>query len=126
MPMSYTIDGDANVIKLTGDGLLTDQEMVDCVDAMRRDPELKPGMNSLSDMRRIEVGFTSTGVGKMLEVMRATEHMRGEARAAIVVTEDVAFGMARMFEMKTEGSELQPEFRVFRDIDEAVGWLQSP
>ena len=125
MPMSYTIDSDAGVISITGEGLLTDSEMIDCVDALRHDPALRPEMNTLSDMRRIEVGFTSAGVEKMVEVMRATEDRRGAAKAAIVVSEDVAFGMARMFESIADFSGVHPEFRVFRDIQSAVDWLQS-
>lgn len=99
--------------------------MLDCVAALRNDPALEPDMNTLSDMRQIEVGFSATGVSKMVDIMRATEDRRGVARAAIVVSEAMAFGMARMFESISEVSEVHPTFRVFRDIDLAKDWLQS-
>jgi hypothetical protein len=45
-------------------------------------------------------------------------------RAAIVVDQDVHFGLTRMFEMLSE----QPgvEKRVFRDYDQAREWLTQP
>ncbi len=125
MPMSYTIDPVAGVVRIAGSGLLTDREMVDCIDALRHDPALEPGMNTLSDMRRIEVGFTSAGVESMVEIMRATEERRGDSRAAIVVSEEVAFGMARMFELISENADVHPNFRVFYDFEQATAWLRS-
>jgi len=122
VPMSYRIDLEAGLILLKGTGLLTDDEMVQCIAELRRDPELEPGMHTLSDMREIEVGFTAEGVSRMLDTMKISSERRSAARAAIVVSSDVAFGMARMVEGRADG-QLEPHFRVFRDIAEAREWL---
>src|SRR4051812_14166369 len=44
---------------------------------------------------------------------------------AIVASDDVGFGMARMTEMKAEHASPGTATRAFRDIDEAIGWLLS-
>ncbi len=122
MPMSYSIDPEARLVRIVGSGRLTDDEMVQCVSALRADPKLEPDMSTLSDMRDIEVAFTPEGVERMVDAMEATAERRSQARAAIVVGSDVAFGMGRMFEMQSE-ERTAPSFRIFRDMDAAREWL---
>jgi hypothetical protein len=66
--------------------------------------------------------YTIERVRSMIIVMRETAERRSGAKAAIVVTSDVAFGMARMVELRTEAAE-SPSFRVFREMAEAEEWL---
>ncbi len=122
MPMTYEIDPEVGLIRLQGSGCLTDREMIECIQSLRADPALRPDMPTLSDMREIEVGFSTAGIQEMMSVMRASAGRRGSARAAIVVSSAVAFGMGRMLEMRAEG-EAEPRFRVFEDMDAARAWL---
>ena len=122
MPMTYEIDPEARLVRLLGTGLITDEEMVRCISTLRADPRLEPDMNTLSDMREIEVGFTSTGVARMLDVMEKTADRRRSARSAIVVSTDLAFGMGRMVELQSD-ERVDPTFRIFRDMDAALEWL---
>jgi hypothetical protein len=122
MPMSYTIDGDTQLIRIVGRGRVTDEEMLDCVTTLRTDPGLVPGMRTLSDMREIEVGSTNDGISEMLAVMESTAQRRVAAKAAIVVATDVAFGMGRMLEMLSD-DVTDPSFRIFRDLSAAFEWL---
>ena len=123
MPMTYTIDKEARLVRFKGHGLLTDDEMVAGVAAMREDPDLEPDMNSLSDMRDIEVGFTTKGVMETIGVMARSSDRRSAAKAAIVASSDIAFGMARMFQAQSDIKGQDPAFRIFRDMDEACEWL---
>ena len=84
------------LVRIVGTGRLTDEEIVECISSLRTDPKLEPDMNTLSDMRDIEVDFSTEGVVRMLTVMEGTADRRAAARAAIVVSSDVAFGMGRM------------------------------
>jgi hypothetical protein len=118
MPISYTIDEEAQLVRIVGTGRVADEEMVKCVSSLRKDPKLAPDMNTLSDMREIEVGFTSEGVARMIDVMESTAHRRSASKAAIVVGSDVAFGMGRMFEMQSV-ERVKPSFRIFRDMGDA-------
>ena len=122
MPMTYELDLEAGLVRMRGQGDVTDQDMVDCVARLRADPDLRPHMNTLSDMRGIRVAFTSDGIARMIEVMEATRDRRDRAKAAIVADSDVAYGMARMFEMSADG-RVEPSFHIFRTMESALDWL---
>ena len=122
MPMTYVIDRHTHLVRITGTGVLTDEEMIQCVLDLRGDPALEPDMSTLSDMRDIEVAFTEQGIKTMVEVMKQTSELRKKAKAAIVVGSDLAFGMGRMFEMRADES-VDPSFMIFRDMDAAREWL---
>ncbi len=122
MPMHYTIDEEAQVVRINGTGLLTNAEMLACVRSLRDDPNLTSDMPTLSDMRHIEVGFTADGIQQMLSIMHAAPVGRENAKAAIVVSSDVAFGMGRMLGAYTN-EELDPAFKIFRDMSAAEDWL---
>ena len=122
MPMSYSIDQELRLVCIVGSGRLTDGEMEECVAALRSDRALEPDMSTLSDMRGIEVGFTSAGVCHVVQLMQDTADRRAAAKAAIVTDSDAAFGMARMLELLSDG-RAEPSFNVFRDMSEAQRWL---
>jgi len=122
LPMEYSIDRTARLVRVVGSGRLTDDAMVECIARLRADPLLEPDMNTLADMRDIQVGFSQEGVRRMLEVMESTADRRTAAKGAIVVSSDVAFGMARMVEMRSE-ERAYPSLRVFRDMQTARQWL---
>ena len=124
MPITYSIDVDEKLVYIVGSGRLTDEEMVDCVRDLRSDPMLQPDMNVLSDMRAIEMGFTPNGIRKMLDIMVSTEDRRSEAYAALVVTQDVTFGMGRMLQLRAR-DHVTPHFEVFRDLEKARDWLEE-
>ncbi len=120
--MTYVIDRHIHLVRITGIGVLTDEEMIRCVSDLRGDPALMPDMRTLSDMRDIKVAFTEQGIKAMVEVMKQTSELRKKAKAAIVVSSDLAFGMGRMFVMRADKS-VDPSFMIFRDMDAAREWL---
>lgn len=122
MTMTYTIDREARLVRIVGAGRLTEDAMVECISALREDSQLEPDMNTLSDVREIEVAFTPQGLSAMIDVMERSASRSPSARAAIVVSSDVAFGMGRMLELKAD-ERVGPSFRVFRDILAARKWL---
>jgi hypothetical protein len=122
VPVTYTIDREARLVRIVGSGPLTDEEMAECVSALREDSCLEPDMNTLADMREIEVAFTAQGVRTMIEIMMRSAKRRSAANAAIVVSTDVAFGMGRMLELQADGI-VEPSFRIFRDLAAACDWL---
>ena len=122
MPMTYVIDRHNHLVRITGIGVLTDGDMIQCVSDLRNDPALEPDMSTLSDMRYIEVAFTAQGIDEMLSVMEQTSELRRKAKAAIVVSSDLAFGMGRMLEMSAD-DRVGPNFMIFRGIGAACEWL---
>jgi hypothetical protein len=121
--MSYRIDTVQKAVFLEGSGVLTDEEMIDCVRHLRGDAQLETGMPTLSDMRAVQrLAISRRGIDEMIAVMAATDANRGAAKAAIVASEDLQFGMARMLQMKAD-EKVHPEFRVFREMAAAKAWI---
>lgn len=121
MPLTYSIDTNANLVRLNGSGTVTDEEVLTCITALRNDPELLPEMDALSDMRGIEVAFTSQGIVAMKELLdRAGPGLRVR-RTATVTDSLVAYGMGRVTEALLDETTLK--YRVFREVDEALAWL---
>jgi hypothetical protein len=57
MPMTYTIDNEARLVRIIGTGRVSDSDLLECIASLRADPQLESNMNTLSDMTDIEVGL---------------------------------------------------------------------
>ncbi len=102
--------------------MLTEVDLLEHKRALMQDPEFRPGMKELSDVRKVErLDITSEGVKKLVALDVDHALGLGEYRLAIVVSADIVFGMARMYEILTESHD--ENVRVFRAIDEAKAWL---
>jgi hypothetical protein len=81
-------------------------------------------MRELSDIRGIDrLEVTTEGVDRMVQ---HDERHAPEVRAhrlAIVASQDIVYGMARMYQSLTE--QTVANVRIFRDIEEARAWLIS-
>lgn len=84
-----------------------------------------PDMNVLWDLREASVkSFTVGEVEALRNFVAPNWGTGGRALAALVVSDDLQFGMSRMYEMLSDGIT-KGEIRVFRDMDEATGWLSG-
>jgi hypothetical protein len=122
MPISYQIDEARGLVLTTASGVLTDGDILQLKASLVADPRWKPGMRELSDIRSIDgLAVTTEGVRQM--VMRDERDATALAsyRLAIVVSHQVVYGMARMYQTLTEHTV--PNVRVFRDLPEAESWL---
>ena len=80
--------------------------------------QLEPGMVELMDVREIaKTDITPNGVRHLAVMDDSDMEILGDFKLAIVASQDLAFGMARMFEALTGDSP--PNVSVFRDMDSA-------
>ncbi|MBT3786739.1 MAG: hypothetical protein HN725_03115 [Alphaproteobacteria bacterium] len=127
MTMECRIDPDRGAVLIHGFNKLTDEEMIEAISKLRLNPDLKPGMPTLSDMTQVEdLAISPYGLAQMAEVMFSTDEDRGDAKAAIVVkaNSDTANIFAGMLAGMSERNRLRPEFKVFHDLAEARVWLE--
>jgi hypothetical protein len=118
VPASHRIDPRQRLVIRTFEGIVTDEDLLQDQNAMRSAPEYKPEYRQLIDARGVERAEISTEV--IRDLARASPGA-AQARRAFVVASDLAFGLARMFEIqRTDAPE---EVRVFRDVNEARTWL---
>ncbi|MBI1176096.1 hypothetical protein GC207_01510 [bacterium] len=118
MPGSYTILADARFVYSRAWGVLTDEELLEHAEALRRDPRFEPSFAQLADSREMtDLAVSPPGVRDL-----ALRNPFGKgAKRALVARSPLAFGMARMFELVSHNSA--DEIKVVRDLAEAKAWL---
>jgi len=119
VPISYRIDSDARLVRTVANGVLTDAELLAHKDQLAADPAFEVGMHQLSDVRGIE-RLDVSAEGVRLFVAHDARHSERftSHRMAIVASEAVVFGMARMYQTMSGVN-----VGVFRTIEEALAFL---
>ena len=124
MPATYTIDEESALVRVECFGLLTNQDLLDCLARLYRDPARKPGMSSLIDCRGVErMMVTPSGVQAAVMVKATMDRRQPPWTVAVIAPQDEVFWMARTYEVLRAGS---PEtVRVFRQPAAAKRWLDT-
>lgn len=116
------IDSRAGVVSHRASGELSLREIRETFQATVRDPAFRSGMRVLWDLREATLtSLDEAGIRSLLELNSRYQEERGAGRSAIVVSRDVDYGIARMFQ--TYAEDLPWETRVYRDHAEAVAWI---
>ena len=118
MPMHYQIDRERRFVLSRGVGTLTDEDVLGHQRELRAEEGFQSDMNQLIDLSQTE--RFDLGASTLRQIVAMNPFGKG-SRRALVSPGDLAFGMSRMFEAFSDGSE--QEIRVFRDMAEARSWL---
>jgi hypothetical protein len=121
MAITYEIDEDAGIATVTASGSIGQAEDLECFRALLADRAYRPGMGLLLDYRERESVATTEQVKQFVAAGEKLREAFGDPRIAVVVSGDVAFGMARMYSALAEESSVPTS--VFRDLEEAMRWL---
>jgi hypothetical protein len=117
---TYRIDKERSLVVSTGTGVLTKEDILGHMDRISKDPDFNPDFSQLADFRQITaVEFGPEEVRQFAQ--RSIYSPR--ARRAILVKDDLQFGLARMFEIYRELNG-ESGIRVFRTLEEAMDWIQ--
>jgi hypothetical protein len=121
MPITYTIDKQRRFIQRVLSETVTTDEILANITEILDHPDYQLGMKSLTDLQALQHHATPQDVRQIAHfILGHGEQVQG-GRAAVVVAEDVGFGMARMLELLTEDSPLA--IGVFKNRKEAYDWL---
>ncbi len=118
MPASYRINNSLGVIFVTMQGVVTGQDFVLHLQALRDDPGFDPSYSQLYDLRDIIDAHISSGEMRTIATYRVFDKA---SRSAVVAQADFIFGMSRMYELFS-GAE-PDKLKVFRGMAEARRWL---
>jgi hypothetical protein len=95
-----------------------EREILAHVRALIADPRFARNFHQLLDMRDVtNLQFTASSVREMVRL----NPFGAGARRAAVVTNDIVFGMARMYQILAD--ESPDELQIFRKMDDALQWL---
>jgi hypothetical protein len=119
MPIHYSIDPAGGRMTTRADGVVTFHDINAHLDVEQRNRDLH--RSELIDARGATTDLTAEQVRRL--VRRAADMLRitDLGPTAIVTTNDVVYGMARMYSILAEGVGANAE--VFRDMDSATRWL---
>jgi hypothetical protein len=116
------VDEAAGFATHTATGDLTLDEIGEAFEALLEDPAFKPGLPVLWDLREASItSLSNLEIQQLLKLNAKRKDARGSGRAAILVSKEVDYGIARMFQVYAE--ELPWETMVFRDFSQAEPWV---
>jgi len=119
MPASYKIDKKNRWVHTVHWGVLSHADIVSIVDRGLKDPDFDPTFGEIADFTEVtQVDVSAEDIRELAQKNIFSPH----SRRAIVVPNDLIFGLARMYEILRD---LQGEtgIRVFRTLDEALDWV---
>src|SRR5579864_704527 len=104
MPTEYVIDNARGIVFTRAFGTLTDDDLRDHAVKLKADPSFMPTFRQLVDFSGVsEVALTSRGV---TSVAGAANPFERAAVRAIFAPQDAIFGLARMFEVVHDSTNL--------------------
>ena len=115
MPTKLKIDRAAGVVYSTLYGELRTPDLVHHIAEIREHPDLNPFFSELVDAT--EVTSLNLPSGDIQRFAMQESPFEPSARRVLVASEDLIFGLARMFQ--TFGSDRRPNFAVVRTLAEA-------
>jgi hypothetical protein len=118
LPVSYLIDVNQGLVFSRLSGTVTETEVHEHNRTLRTDPDFNPGYRQLVDCS----GVTEILVGTAtINAISRDQFFTPGTRRAFIAASDAAFGLARMFALRAEGSGQIIE--VFRERRVAEEWL---
>ena len=121
MPVTYEIDVRHRVVRARAAGVVTYAELVQHLSEEECDDAL--GLAEVMDARGATTDLTSAQVRSLVTLTEALARKARFGALALVTDNDVAFGMARMYQILTD--VLPVEIGVFRELGDALAWLDA-
>jgi len=121
MPIQYVRDPARGWLFTTAYGLVTFLEINEHLDVEEHSRDL--GQPELVDARTATTNLTADQIRRLAQRAADTASRIPLGPTAIVTTNDVVFGMARMYSAFAERARARVE--VFRDMDAADVWLEG-
>src|SRR5687767_3598615 len=123
--MEYSIDfgtpphGDVTII---ASGPADPEALVACVNELVSDPRFRSGARVLIDDTNLDFSsLQSEDVRAVAQTVIRVDERLGNSRVAILVSNTLAFGLVRMFELLAGDAKV--EVTAFYDRDDAQAWL---
>lgn len=121
MQVERTIDAVARIVVLRVRGEIGDQDLLSLADGLEKTPEVESDFSLLIDLREASGREVTSGGVRALASRPLV--LSPTSRRAVVVPTGLGFGMARMYEMLSEGRG--GATRAFRDYAEAERWVTT-
>ena len=123
--MEYSVQHASAYFVVTASGKASIDGFTKLSDALHTHPDWVPGTAVLFNLLKLDFSdLDRYGIDDLVELGIKDKQRRGAPRIAILVGDDLAYGLTNMW--ISLSSELQGEARIFRLPSEALDWLSNP
>ncbi len=119
MPSFYKIEKENRLVLSTGSGTFTMADALSHQQKLYSDPDFDPTFSQLVDFSHVTKIELNT---EDVSVLARDHTFSSGSRRAILVTSDLAFTLANMFEAQYRNAG-ETGIRVFRELDQALDWV---
>jgi hypothetical protein len=129
MPAIHHIDTTARLLITTWEGAAIDKDMIEAIkhyqDTILNKIEYR-NFNEILDLSKItDMKLTTDGLRQIGSIASITDPDRVNPKLAIIVSSNIAFGLARMYvTYRSFSSNANKVIRIFKDANEARQWAQ--
>ncbi len=125
MTTAYKIDPKNGCIFIKCRGALTALDTIAFNDGLAQDPDYRPGLNRLVDLRGAKYDADAGDIkGVTAELISARDDNEGDRQLALLARGEFDFAQLQM--IAAFASPSRTEARTFLIINEAVSWLGLP
>ena len=121
MPVHFVIDPFERLVVYVVEGNATREEAVKFLDAVISHRDFERGFNFLGDRRDVVLGQTSAYVYGVADEVNARKKVLAPCRWAVIVADEPAYDMTRMWGIMTEYSGVY--ILPFHTAEAATDWL---
>lgn len=122
MSFRYKIFHDRKLVYVTATRKPTFDEQLQHFDLLAREPGYVSPMKKLVDLRKTgQIGLSNLEITRMVEKLAAYKEKFKDEQTAVVVSNDLDFGLSRMFSANMEPYGM--DLNVFRTIEAALRCL---
>lgn len=123
MPIKYKIIGSKKLVYVSGEGEISLDDLLNHIKELAVNPEYIAPMKKLVDYRRaLTMGPGNEDLKIFIDKMSSYKDIFKGEKCAIVVNNDLDFGISRVYGAKIELSNM--DTNVFRDFTKALNWLE--
>ncbi len=110
------------MLRITASGVLTDAEVIAVQSVLGAQEQLRGISKVLFDARAVEQWQVHPDtVRRVARTRDEMPHAAGGSRLALIVSDDLGFGLARMYALTGAPDE---RIGVFRNMEDAEAWLE--
>ncbi len=125
MAIDYTIDPEANLVRVTHRGEFTIAELIRHSLRVNEDPAFRPGMNTLTDLREAVLVDDVSEIRRYVEHSEELAKYRGACKWACLVPDEAALNLIWSFDLVTKNRGIPIRTRGFLEVADALAWLDQ-
>jgi len=130
MPVNHHIDSNNQLIITTWEGIACDIEFIEAIKHYQNNIQNRPdciNYNEVVDLSKVtSFKLTTDGIKTIGSIASNTDSKELNKKLALIVSSNLAFGLARMYEAyRSFSNTSNKEIRVFKDETDAFIWVKK-